>query len=274
MPKVRVGDINMYYEVHGEGEPLVLINGAGAGVEWFYRLISTYSRQYRLILFDNRGAGRSDRPEMTYTTEAMSDDLAGLLDVLGVETVHVKGVSMGGMIAQHFALRHPKRVRSLVLVVTYCGGPHSIMPPVSEILDLHDLNPREAAEAMFRWCVTEEFVNQNPGLFQGLVGFAVKHPIIHPDSPRHLQAIARHDTYERLPEIRVPTLVLAGDADRVIAVENARILASRIPDAELVILKGAGHALIEAADEADRVILDFLHGHSPTSESVSSVSKL
>jgi pimeloyl-ACP methyl ester carboxylesterase len=261
MPGVKVGDINMYYEVHGEGEPLVLINGAGAGVEWFYRLISTYSRQYRLILFDNRGAGRSDRPEMDYTTEAMSDDLAGLLDVIGVDTVHVKGVSMGGMIAQHFALRYPKRVRSLILAVTYCGGPHSIMPPVSDILDLHDLNPKEAAEAMLRWCVSEEFVNKNRGLFQQLIAFAVKHPIIHPDSPRHLQAIARHDTYERLPEISAPTLVLAGDADKIIAVENARILASRIPNAELVILKDAGHALIEAADEVDRVVLDFLRRH-------------
>jgi len=119
----------MYCEVHGEGEPLVMINGAGATVEWSYRLIPTYSHEYRLVLFDNRGIGQSDRPDMVYTTAMMSDDLAGLLDGIGIDSAQIRGVSFGGMIAQEFALRHPKRARSLILAATYCGGKHSVIPP-------------------------------------------------------------------------------------------------------------------------------------------------
>jgi 3-oxoadipate enol-lactonase len=261
VPKIKVGDITMYYEVHGEGEPLVMICGAGAGLELFYKRIPTFSQEYRLVLFDNRGAGRSDRPDMTYTTKLMSDDLAGLLDAIGIDSAHINGISMGGMIAQHFALGYPKRVRSLILTVTYCGGPHSIMSPLADMADMYKLTPEEATETMLRWFVTEEFINKNPSLFQQLIAFMVEHPLVHGDLPKHTQAIATHDTYERLPEIRVPTLIIAGDADRIIPVENARILASRIPNAELVILKNAGHMLLEAADEADKITLDFLKRH-------------
>jgi len=261
MPKAKVGDINIYYEIHGRGEPLVMINGAGGSVEWSRPLIRTYSAGHQLILFDNRGAGMSDKPDGEYTTPMMSDDLAGLLDAIGVETAHVRGTSFGGMIAQEFALRHPERVRSLVLVVTWCGGPHSVKAPGNDMSRIERLPPREATEALFRWFITGEFIEKNPTVFQNLITFALEHPMDPLSLARHGAAIERHDTYDRLPDIRIPTLILAGDADRVIPVENARILASRIPDAELVILKGAGHMLIEAAREADRIILDFVRKH-------------
>ena len=240
MPKVKVGDINIYYEIHGEGEPLVMINGAGGTVEWIRRLIPIYSREYRLLLFDNRGAGQSDKPDMAYTTAMMADDLAGLLDAIGIASAHVRGVSFGGMIAQEFALRHPKRVRSLILLVTSSGGPHSIIGPSAGLAKAQQMPPKEATEALLRCFITEEFVEKNPKLFQQLVAFALEHPIDPGSLAKHADAIKRHDTYDRLPEITVPTLVIAGDADRVIPVENARILASRIPDAELVILKECG----------------------------------
>jgi pimeloyl-ACP methyl ester carboxylesterase len=261
MPKVRVGDINIYYEVHGDGEPLVMINGAGGSVDWVRRIIPTYSREYRLVLFDNRGAGQSDKPDKGYTTATMADDLAGLLDEIGIDSAHVRGVSFGGMIAQEFALRHPKRMRSLILNVTSCGGPRSVKPLSAEMEGIRQLPPREATEALLRWFITGEFIERNPKFFQQLVAFALEHPIDPDCLAKHTDAIKEHDTYDRLPEIMVPTLVLAGDADRVIPVENAQILASRIPNAELVILKSAGHMLIEAAQEADRITLDFLRRH-------------
>ncbi|HOE16793.1 MAG TPA: alpha/beta fold hydrolase [Syntrophorhabdaceae bacterium] len=261
MPTVKVNDINMYHEIHGEGEPLVLINGAGAGVELLYWRIPKFSREYTLILFDNRGAGRSDRPEMAYTTELMADDLAGLFDVVGIDSAHVYGTSMGGMIAQHFALRYPEKVRSLILAVTCCGGPHSIKGPIVGMAHIHELPLEKAVETMLRWFVTEEFIDGNPDTFRQIVAFMIKHPPVHSGLPRHTQAVATHDTYDRLPEIAAPTLVLAGDADRIIPVGNATILASRIPNAELAILKNAGHMLIEAADDVDRITLDFLKRH-------------
>jgi pimeloyl-ACP methyl ester carboxylesterase len=261
MPKVKVGSINIYYEVHGEGEPLVMINGAGGSVDWIRRLIPTYSREYRLVLFDNRGAGQTDKPDRGYTTATMADDLAGLLDALGIGSAHVRGVSFGGMIAQEFALRHSTRVKSLILMVTSCGGSQAIKPPSAHMADIQQLPPKEGTEALLRWFITGDFIDKNPKFFQQLVIFALEHPIDPDCLARHTDAIKHHDTYDRLPEIRVPTLVLAGDADTVIPVENAQILASRIPDAELVILKNAGHMLIEAAQEADRITLDFLKRH-------------
>jgi pimeloyl-ACP methyl ester carboxylesterase len=262
MPKVRVGDIDMYYEVHGEGEPLVIINGAGASVAVSYRRIPAFSREFRLVLFDNRGVGLSDKPDMTYTTELMADDLAGLLDALDIESAHIQGVSMGGMIAQQFALRHPNRVRSLVLAVTYCGGPHSVIPPFADPhMDFHKSTPEEAAEALLRVCVTREYIDKNPDAFQKLVAFTVAHPMVHDGLTKHTQAVATHDTYDRLPEIRVPTLVLAGDSDRIMPVENARILAGRIPNSMLVIFPNAGHMLVEVANEVDLMVLDFFKSH-------------
>jgi pimeloyl-ACP methyl ester carboxylesterase len=261
MPKVKVGDINMYYEIHGEGEPIVMINGAGGTVDWVRRLIPVYSREYRLILFDNRGAGQSDKPDMAYTTAMLADDLAGLLDAIGIDSAHVRGVSFGGMIAQEFALRHPEKVRSLVLMVTSCGQPHSIMSSSADLSKAHELPPKEATEALLRCFITEEFIEKQPRLFQTLIAFALEHPIDPDCLAKHTDAIKHHDTYDRLPKISVPTLVIGGDADTVIPAENARILASRIPRAELVILKNAGHMLIEAAQEADRLTLDFLKRH-------------
>lgn len=261
MPTVKVNDINMYYEVHGEGEPLVMINGAGAGVELFYGRNLKFSREYRLVLFDNRGAGRSDRPDMIYTMELMADDLAGLLDAVGIDSAHVYGISMGGMIAQHFALRYPEKVRSLILAVTCCGGPHSIRGSVADMAHIHELPLEEAVEAMIRLFVTEEFIDRNPDIFRQIIALMVKYPPVHSGLLKHTQAIATHDMYDRLPEITAPTLVLAGDADRIVPVGNATILASRIPNAELAILKNTGHMLIEAVGEVDRITLDFLGRH-------------
>ncbi len=258
MPKVKVGDIDIYYEVHGEGEPLVMINGAGGTIELIRRIIPTYSREYRLVVFDNRGAGQSDKPDTAYTTAMMADDLSGLLDVLGIDSTHVRGVSFGGMVAQEFALRHQEKVRSLILAVTSCGGPHSVKPPSSDLEQVRQLAPKEATEALFRRFITEDFIEKNQKFFQQFIAFALEHPIDPLSLAKHTDAIGRHDTYDRLPLIKAPTLVLAGDADRIIPVENARILASRIPNAELAILKNAGHMLIEAAQEADRITLEFL----------------
>ncbi|UCD08911.1 MAG: alpha/beta fold hydrolase [Dehalococcoidales bacterium] len=128
MPIVKVGDINMYYEVHGEGEPLVFIPGGGSTVEKVLPRLPIYSKEYKVVVFDNRGMGHSDAPDIPYTMEMFADDLAGLLDAINIDTIHVVSESYGGLIAQHLAIRHPHMIRSLILMSTYCGGPHSIIP--------------------------------------------------------------------------------------------------------------------------------------------------
>src|ERR1044071_6561394 len=118
MPSVRVGEISMYYIEAGRGEPLVLVMGLGAGhLAWGFQ-VPAFAERYRVIAFDNRGAGQTDAPDHPYTTRMMADDTVGLMDALGVERAHVLGVSMGGMIAQEIALDHPDRVRSLQLHAT------------------------------------------------------------------------------------------------------------------------------------------------------------
>lgn len=267
MPKVKVGDINMYYEIHGKGEPLVNIPGAGSTLNGFYRFTPVFARKYRVVLYDPRGAGRTDAPDIPYTTEMMADDLAELLDAIGIDSAHILGASMGGMIAQQFALRYPQRVRSLILACTKFGGSYEI-PVDAEILEYWEhpkqLSPEDIIMQGLRFQMSQEFIDKNPDLIKQLITEALEAPPpVSPQSGMHqVQAILGHNTYDRLPEIKAPTLVINGDADRMSPVGNGRILASRIPGAELVILKKMGHAfMIEAFDESNRIMLDFLKRH-------------
>lgn len=268
MPIAKVDDINIYYETHGKGEPLVLIYGyAGHSGLWF-RQIPVFSKKYRVIAFDNRGAGRSDKPDIAYTMAMMAGDVAGLLDVIGVDVAHIFGVSMGGMIAQHFALDYPQRVISLILGCTTCGGVHSVQPKPESLAALVDferfgkMTPEEVTRRAMPFCYSQRFIEQKPDIIEERVSKQLEYPTSAHGATRQAEAVAGHDTYELLPKIKVPTLVIAGDNDRLIPVENSRILASRIPGAELAIIEGAGHEFfIEAAEEANRTILDFLKRH-------------
>ncbi len=181
MPKVKVGDINMYYEVHGKGEPLVMIMGAGGNIEWMRQAIPVYSREYRLVLFDNRGAGRTDAPDIPYTIAMMADDLAGLLDAIGIDSAHIQGGSMGGMIAQEFVLRYPERVRSLILACTYCGGPGSSIVTDPEAIRfaqrIPSLSGKELMMETLRICVSQEFIAKNPGLIKNMMKQMMKYPV-------------------------------------------------------------------------------------------------
>ncbi len=263
MPAVKVGDINIYYESLGPGEPLLLINGLGAYSAHWTSLIPALSQEYRVITFDNRGTGQSDKPDIPYTMQMMADDAKGLLDAIGVNKAHVFGISMGGMIAQEFALNHPDKLISLVLGCTNCGGTKRILSSQEALAFLFgesaELSVEERARQTAPWLWTKEFIDNNPEAVELYVAITTKHP-----TPIHGyvcqgKAIMTHDTYERLPQITAPTLVITGDIDRLIPVDNSRLLASRIPNAELVILENAGHGFtVDARTEATRVILDFL----------------
>ncbi|MEE8470206.1 MAG: alpha/beta hydrolase [Dehalococcoidia bacterium] len=123
MPTARIGDINVYYETYGEGQPLLLIAGLGADLTGWILQIPEFSRKYRVIVFDSRGSGRTDAPDMPYSIEMLADDTAGLLDALGVEKAHILGLSMGGCIAQELALKYPQRVKGLILAATLARLP-------------------------------------------------------------------------------------------------------------------------------------------------------
>ena len=270
MPFAKVNDINMYYEIHGEGEPLIIINGAGATVEFLYPSVPVYSKDNQLIIYDHRNNGKSDKSDKPLSMELLADDAAGLLDAIDIESAHVRGMSMGGAIAQHLALRHPQRIKSLVLGCTSSQlsstYTHAI-PPTPECLEIFDtektrkMTPEEFGIKITRLQMTEDYENNHPALFKQMS------EAIASDSQRWIQTLAEqtqvpHDTYDRLPDIHLPTLVIAGNADKMIPYQNSEIIASRIPNAELSIIDGAGHTFIEAREEADRLTLEFIKRHS------------
>jgi 3-oxoadipate enol-lactonase len=268
MPTAKVGDINIYYESQGEGEALLLIMGYGLYSGHWASLIPPLSREYRVIYFDNRGTGRSDKPDIPYTIKMMADDAKGLLDAIGIDSAHVFGISMGGMIAQELAVNYPDKVKSLILGCTFTGGAKAILPTPEALAfltnpEMAKLPVEEQARVMVPWLWTQEFIDRNPEAVEMYVAITSKCPTPPHGYACQAQAIAFHDTYERLPQITAPTLVIVGSADRIIPAENSGILASRIANAELVVLENAGHGFfIDAEAEAASRILDFLRRHS------------
>ena len=264
MPKVKVGDINMYYEIHGGGEPLVYIYGRNGTVESARQQIQDFSETFRLVLFDFRGAGQSDAPDVPYTTEMIADELAELLDLIGINKAHIHGASMGGTIAQQFAIRHPNRVISLILQCTSCGGLNRVAADAEVIKfnsEIANMTPDERATAQVSIVVTKEFIDNNPGIIDRMVEQNKKAATPSHGLMRRTEAAMTHDTYDRLPEIQAPTLILHGDADRMVPLQNGRILASRIPDSELVVFPNTGHIFLESRAEVNQTILDFLKKH-------------
>jgi pimeloyl-ACP methyl ester carboxylesterase len=228
-------------------------------------MLAALSQKCQVVIFDNRGAGQSDKPDIPYTMQMMADDLAGLLDVIGLKTAHIFGISMGSMIAQHFALQYSKRVTSLILGGTTCGGSHAVAPDAATMATLFDFErmqkmaPEERFKELISVMYSDEFIKNNPSVIQEMAKQGIENPPNPLGSKRQAQAIMGHDTYKRLPEIRVPTLVIHGDLDRITPVENARIVASRILNAKTVILEGKGHGITaEAPVQTVQAILDFV----------------
>jgi 3-oxoadipate enol-lactonase len=268
MSIAKVGDINLYYEVHGEGEPLVLIMGytqrGGHGAELRDRLAG----KYRVIVPDNRGTGRSDKPEIPYTTKMMAGDIAGLLDVLGINTTNVLGYSMGGMIAQEFALNYPGRLTTLILGATHCGGTQTVRNPEWTAFLFNPENAKlpveDAARAMIPWIWKKEFVKNNPDAIERFVAVTCEYPAPPHTFVSQVNVAMTHDTYDRLPDIKSPVLIIAGMEDLMIPCENSKILASMIPNAELVTIENAGHGLFisDPTNKVSKTVLDFLRRHS------------
>jgi len=265
MPTVKAGDINIYYEWRGQGEPLLLIQGYGHYALHWWPLIPQLSKKYRVIFFDNRGTGRSDKPEPPYTTKMMATDAKELLDAIGIDKAHIFGVCVGGMTAQELALNYPDKVMSLILGYTSCGGKQAVTP-TEEAMQLlfgpkmNQLPAEDRAREMTNWLWTQGFIDAHPKAVATYVDICTKFPTPTQGYAGQARAIMDHDAYDRLPLVKVPTLVMAGDSDLVNPNANSKIIASRIPGAKLVIVKNAGHDFTESP-EAITVILDFLRRH-------------
>jgi pimeloyl-ACP methyl ester carboxylesterase len=274
MSTATVGDVEVYYEEHGSGDPLLLIMGLAAdSTAWMFQ-VPDFALHYRTIVFDNRGVGRTSKPPGPYTIHLMADDAAGLLDVLDVRRAHVVGVSMGGMIAQELALRHPERVRSLVLACTYpepdaeiernrrftverLGG--TVTSEGQMQVDFKAINPMDFLQHLLPTVFNPDFIARElPKLIQVFSG-ALQYGFSMEAILGQVAAVMGHKATDRLHEIAVPTLVITGDADRLIPPANSDILAKHIPGATLMRVPGGSHGFnFETPEVFNRAVLDFL----------------
>jgi 3-oxoadipate enol-lactonase len=246
MPSAElVTDMTLHYVRRGEGEPILLIQGmSGNHLAWGEPFLTELERDFDVVAYDHRGVGRSSHVTDPFTIVDLAEDAAALLDALGWETAHVVGISMGGMVAQELALRHPERIRTLTLGATYSGGVGSALAS-SEVFS-------KLAEAMMsgdrvRAIATSYEVNVSPGYGADKSAYATFYematalPTPVPVIMLQAQAVQAHDTLARLGEISVPTLVIHGTADEMLPYSNAVLIASRIPDAQLEALEDVGH---------------------------------
>jgi pimeloyl-ACP methyl ester carboxylesterase len=267
MPYATSSDgAKIHYEVHGAGDPVLLIMGLGSNAHGWYRTIPWLSARHEVIAFDNRGTGRSDVPDGAYSIAQMAADAAAVLDASGRDRAHVVGASLGGMIAQRVTLTYPQRVRSLVLICTTPGGPHAARPS-NEVLG-GMVEGGDDPSTIYRrnaWFLYGADTRTNhPERIEEDLASRAKIPTLPAGYLGQLQAAMGHDTWNELPSISAPTLVVHGDADLLVPTENGRLLAQRIPGADLVLIPGAGHMLQTDGGEAVRdAVLAFLAGRQP-----------
>lgn len=266
MPVAFVNGINIYYEEHGHGFPLALIAGLGHASWSYFRQVDDLARDFRVITFDNRGVGKTDKPDQDYSISMFADDTSGLLEALGIEKAHVLGASMGGYIAQTLAWSHPDIVEKLVLVSTMFGGPSAVPMPASTLSFLTSRpqgTPEEIVRRGLALATSEDFVERDPDAVRKIVAFQLSCPQPGSAYLRQLAAcaafLADPSTERRLADIKAPTLVLAGRDDKVVPAENATLLAARIPGARCVIMEGAGHLMfIQRPEEFNNLLRSFL----------------
>ena len=262
MLRARINGVELAYDLQGAGEPLVLIHGAPGDQSMFAGIAPAFANQFRVLTFDQRGSGLSEKPDMEFSMALLADDTAALMEHVGFASAHIIGVSMGGMIAQEFTLRHPHKVRSLVLGCTTPGGPKAVRiggEALTTAYSTEPLSPEERGRALAEAAFTKGYIAQHPEIIPAMIEARRQRPLDPVALSHRMKAAYAHDAYDRLPHIACPTLVITGKDDVLISWENSRILAERIPGAKLVLLEPAGHVFwLEQPEQSRAAILAFL----------------
>jgi 3-oxoadipate enol-lactonase len=265
MPRQRVGDIEIYYEIHGEGpQTLVMIRGLGSNLTAWYEQTPEFERHFRTLVFDNRGAGRTDKPDAPYSIPQMADDTAGLMDALGIRRAALLGISMGGMIAQEFALAHQERLSCLILGSTNFGG-SGIAQANANIVAAVVAGEKANAEQrklQTQAAFCDETIANRPEVIENHNRVRMQYLIPPFSFMRQVAAVGQFDASARLAGIRVPTLVIAGTGDRLVPPANSRMLAERISGAVLKELPGGHMFMIEYPREFNSAVIEFVKAHA------------
>jgi len=265
VPHIKVDDIRIYYEIHGEGnQTLTMIRGLGSDLSTWSPQTQEFPKHFRTVMFDNRGAGRTDKPAGPYSIRQMARDVKGLLDGLNVQRTALLGISMGGMIAQEFTIAYPETLSCLILGCTTFGGSESISAS-RDILNavLAGANADEKTRRLYEQALfCDDTIANHRDVIAAFAEARSRFPI--PPDALALQAAALrgHDTANRLQQIQTPTLVMTGKEDRLIPAENSRLLAGRIPGAILNNLPGGHLFMFEYPDAFNRAVIEFANSYA------------
>jgi pimeloyl-ACP methyl ester carboxylesterase len=262
--KVKVKDIEMYYELHGTGDPVVLIQGLGGNHTFWEPNLPELTKKHKIILLDYRGSGDTDKPNMPYSTRQFADDIAGLMSALGIEKAHIVGRSMGGCIGQWLGIDHPEKVRSLLLAATWAradGCLKMMLANWSKIVEMAGV--QGLLEQVLPWCWTRGFFEpEKAEELETLKKMVFKNRQPADAFARQSKAGQDHDARSELSKIKSPTLVAVGDADILTPPSLSEELVKAIPGAKLRMVPGYGHAFYEERpDIFNEICLEFWAKH-------------
>jgi 3-oxoadipate enol-lactonase len=275
MPTIGANGQTIYYEVHGDGEPLLLVEGLAMDTLGWALQVPAFSARHKTVVFDNRDVGQSSMADGSYDIADMARDALALADALELDSFHLLGMSMGGTIAQEMALAVPERIRTLTLAVTYAWtGRWARTLSAVWGARVQRMSREERIDELMLLCFSEEFFENAEGV-AWLRDLMLQNPHPQPDDAfaRQLEAASRHDADERLAALDMPTHVIGAERDILVPVWKSRELAELIPGAKLTILDHRPHGVnVEGAEEFNSAVLDFIAQAAPSAESPSSAS--
>jgi pimeloyl-ACP methyl ester carboxylesterase len=262
MPKLTLSGIELHYEVYGNGQPLVLIPGFAGGAWMWSRQVAPLATKFRVVTFDPRGVGQSSFGSEPLTIRLLADDLSALLRELRIDKAHILGASFGGFVGQEFALAYPGATRTLSLCCTSFGGPNHVAPSIEILMALastNEFNNEDRIRRSLYTAFSPDFVREHPDEIEQVIKLRMENPVVEEAYRSQLTASFAFNAESRASAIEAPTLVLSGDADLVVPIQNSRNLAAKIPGAELRSIAGGSHLFfIEQPDEFNRTVLEFL----------------
>lgn len=266
MPKLKANDIDIYYEITGSGDPMVLISGLGYGLWWWHKMIPDLAEHHQVITFDNRGAGQTDKPTGPYNVVMLAADTAGLMDALKIDKAIVVGHSMGGYVAQELALTRPDLISTLVLASTNFAGPNHIpiTPEALAVIMNQALDPMEYIRRGAAIACAPGFAEAHPEIVEEMAAYRAGAPV----PPAAYQAqlavgmglVSKEACFEdKLKDLPISTIIFTGDSDKVVPPGNADLLDQVIPDSQIYVLENAGHHFaFDAPDRAVAALIDLL----------------
>jgi proline-specific peptidase len=271
---ININGVKICYEEHGQGEVIFLLHGVGAKKETWIAQINALANYFKVISFDMRGVGKSDRPNELYTMNMLADDLKRLMEALSIEKAHIIGRSLGGMIAQHFALKYPKKVQKLVLLTTNSRIPNKKAADLIEKGRIEEINNlKESPEKAFwqkaKLLFHKDFrkkMKENPehkffGIWsvKDLIAESIRDHSKPQDIKNLSNALTTHDILEKLNQISHDTLLISGSHDRLTPKSSMEEIHRRLPNSQLITIKKAGHFLhLSHAPEVNKIIIEFL----------------